>query len=211
MINRTRAILFSLVAAASMSPMVFGGSQPEARIAGLYRESYALEAKQNYVGALARMHDIKQAAGPSYFVTIRMAWLSYLGGDFKTSASGYTEAIAAEPKAIEPKIGLTLPLLAARNWRDLERACRDVLSLDPQNVTARSRLAQAYYWGGNYPDAATTYRKLAADYPSDLDNKTGLGWALLRMGRSAEARQLFDAVLAVSPDNVYAKQGIAAQ
>jgi Flp pilus assembly protein TadD len=47
-----------------------------------------------------------------------------------------------------------------------------------------------------------------ADYPAELDHQTGLGWSLLKMGRSKEARQLFTAVLAVSPDNPNARQGM---
>jgi Flp pilus assembly protein TadD len=86
-----------------------------------------------------------------------------------------------------------------------------VLALDAGNAVARARLAHAPYSVGNYPDAATAYRKLVTEYPSNLDHKTGLGWALLRMGRRAEARQLFEAVLAVSPDNPNARQGLAAQ
>src|SRR5262249_13425163 len=155
------------------------------------------------------MRDIRQAAGPSYFSILRSAWLSYLAGEFKASAAGYAEAIALNPKAIEPKLGLTLPLLADRNWRDLDKACRDVLALDPRNTIAQSRLGLAQYWSGNYADAIATYRRLSADYPSDLDHQTGLGWALLKMGRTAEARQIFEAVLAVSPDNQNAKQGLA--
>lgn len=206
----TRACLVLALLAASLA-LVSAGRQSEPKTAGLYRESYALEARQDYAGALARMRDVRQAGNGSYFATLRTAWLSYLAGDYKASAAGYTEAIAAEPKAIEPKLGLTLPLLAGRSWPELERACRDVLTLDPRNAVARSRLAQAYYWAGNYPDAASTYRQLVADYPSDLDHKTGLGWALLRMGRTAEARRIFEGVLAVSPDNINAKQGLAAQ
>jgi Flp pilus assembly protein TadD len=111
---------------------------------------------------------------------------------------------------VEPKLGLTLPLLAQKRWRDLERACRDVLAVDAPNATARARLAHALYALGNYPDSAAAYRKLIADYPSVLDHQTGLGWALLRMGRRAEAHRLFQGVLAVSPDNANARAGLAA-
>lgn len=211
MMTPTRTILLAAAVAVAFAVASPAGGQQDAKVASLYRDSYALEAKQDYAGALVKMREIKQATGASYFVTMRLAWLSYLAGDFKESAAGYAEAAVAEPKAIEPKLGLTLPLLAARNWADLERACREVIAADPHNAIARARLGAAYYWSGNYPDAATTYRRLAADYPSDLDHKTGLGWALLKLGRAAEARQLFEAVLAVSPDNVNARQGLAAK
>lgn len=195
--------------------LLLGGAPParsgpaEDRTAALYRLSYQLEAKGDHAGALARMAEIRAAAGRSYFVVVRTAWLQYLKGDLAGSTTSYREAVSLEPKAVEPRLGLTLPLLALKRWRDLERACRDVLALDPNDPTARARLAHALYFVGNYPDAATVYRKLVADYPAVLDHQTGLAWTLLRMGRRAEAHRLFNAVLAVSPDNLNAKAGLA--
>ena len=174
----------------------------------LYRKSYRAEASGRQEEALATMVTIRAKAGDSYFVHVRMGWVAYLAGRHGESEQAYRRAIAADPKAIEPKLGLTLPLLATKKWRALERACRDVLAVDPKNNNARARLAHAHYSSGNYPDAATVYRGLVADYPAELDHQTGLGWSLLKMGRSKEARQLFTLVLAVSPDNPNARQGM---
>jgi Flp pilus assembly protein TadD len=204
---RQCCMLLLLAALAAPRPAT---AAPDERVAVLYRESYQLEAKGDAAGALGKMNEIRAATGATYFVVVRTAWLQHLAGSFVPAVASYREAARLEPKAVEPKLGLTLPLLAQKRWRELERACRDVLALDGGNALARARLAHAHYSAGNYPDAATTYRKLVAEYPSNLDHKTGLGWALLRMGRRAEARQLFEAALAVSPDNPNAKQGLAA-
>jgi tetratricopeptide (TPR) repeat protein len=200
--------LVALAAALLATPRV-AAAQANERVAALYRASYRLEASRDPRGALAKMREIRTLAGASYFVAVRTAWLQYLVGDFGGAAASYREAQGRAPKAIEPRLGLTLPLLAQHRWRDLERACREVLALDPHNATARARLAHALYSVGNYPDAAGVYRKLVAEYPSVLDHQTGLGWALLRMGRRAEAQRHFTAVLAVSPDNANARAGMA--
>ena len=154
------------------------------------------------------MQAIRSRAGGSYFVNARLGWVAYLAGSYRDSEAAYRRAIRTYPKAVEPRLGLTLPLLAAEKWRTLQRACRDVLKLDPKNNLARARLAQAYYALRNYPDAATQYRKLIADYPGELDHRTGLGWALAKMGRAKAAKQVFRAVLAVSPDNPSARAGM---
>lgn len=197
----------ALVLAAGVFPIVTH-AQGDSKLSSLYRESYVLEAKGDYAGASAKVRDARQASGNSYFAVVRLAWLQYLAGDYAASASAYGEAVAIDPKAIEPKIGLTLPLLAAKRWKDLDRACRDVLIADPQNASARSRLAQALYWTSNYADSSAAYQKLTAEYPSNLDYKTGLAWALLKQGRTGDARQIFQAVLIVSPDNASAKEGL---
>jgi tetratricopeptide (TPR) repeat protein len=180
----------------------------DSKMAVLYRESYVLEAKRDYVGALAKVRDARAAGGNSYFSAIRAGWLAYLQGDFRASIASYSEAVSTEPKAIEAKLGLTLPLLAQRNWRELERACVAALASDPRNATALARLGVAQYNGGNFAAAESTYRRLMEDYPSEMDYRTGLGWALLKQGKNGDARPIFESVLAVSPDNVNAKAGL---
>ncbi len=184
-------------------------SDTAADVADLYRQSYRLEAQGKSAQAADTMKKVSARAGASYFVDARSAWLEYLAGRYADSERAYRKAVADKPQAIEPKLGLTLPLLAQHKWRELELACRDVLKLDPKNAVARARLAHAYYSRGNYPDSATIYRGLVADYPADLDHQTGLGWALARMGRGRDAKVIFAAVLAVSPDNPNARQGMA--
>lgn len=172
-----------------------------------YRASYQLEAKGDYAGALAKMNALQAAGDKSYFVLLRTAWLRYLGGDLPGATSGYRAAIATKPKAVEPKVGLTLVLFAAQDWKVLEAACRDALNVAPTDPTLRARLAAAHYNLGRYPDAASLYRKLIDEYPAVLDYQTGYAWALHRMGKRKEAKAAFHAVLAVSPDNANAQQG----
>ncbi|HEY5284770.1 MAG TPA: tetratricopeptide repeat protein, partial [Polyangia bacterium] len=89
-------------------------------------------------------------------------------------------------------------------------ACRAALVSLPADPGLRARLASAQYNLGRFPDAAVLYRKLIDDYPAMLDYQTGYGWALQRMGKRKEAEAIFRAVLAVSPDNVNAQQGLTA-
>ena len=174
-----------------------------------HRASYQLEAKGDYAGALAKMNVLRAAGDNSYFVILRTAWLRYLAGDFVGAETEYRAAMAARPQAVEPKVGLTLALHAAGDWKALVVACQAALADDPKHATLRARLASAQYNLKRYPDAASLYRKLVDEYPGVLDYQTGYGWALQRMGKHREAHAIFQAVLAVSPDNVNAKLGIA--
>jgi tetratricopeptide (TPR) repeat protein len=174
-----------------------------------HRASYQLEAKGDYVGALAKMNALRSAGDNSYFVILRTAWLRYLAGDFAGAETGYRAAMVAKPKAVEPKVGLTLVLYTAGDWKALVVACQAALADNPKDATLRARLASAQYNLNRYPDAASLYRKLIDEYPGVLDYQTGYGWALQRMGKGREARAVFQAVLAVSPDNANAKQGLA--
>jgi tetratricopeptide (TPR) repeat protein len=182
----------------------FGAEVPE-----LYRASYQAEARGDYVGALGKLREIRKSAGASYFAALRTGWLAYLASDLSTAEANYRDAIAAKPKAIEAKIGLTLVLFVAQKWRPLEVACKQVLAENDKNPTVRARLAAAYYNLGNFPDAAAGYRRLVEEYPAELDYQTGFGWALLRLGKIEEAQKVFRLVLSVSPDNPSARDGLA--
>ena len=182
-----------------------------AEVPDLYRASYQAEARGDYAGALGKLREIRKSAGASYFASLRTSWLAYLASDLSTAEANYRDAIAAKPKAIEAKIGLTLVLFVAQKWRSLEAACKQVLADNDKNPTVRARLAAAYYNLGNFPDAAAGYRKLVEEYPAELDYQTGLGWALLRLGKIEEAQKVFGFVLSVSPDNSNARDGMAAK
>lgn len=180
-----------------------------ADVPDMYRQSYVMEAKGDYAGALGRMDEIRKRGGDAYFVALRTGWLNYLAANYEAAETHYRGAISAKPGAIEAKIGLTLVLYVAQRWKALETACKQVLAEDPKHPTVRARLAASYYNLGNYPDSAAVYRKLMDGFPAELDYQTGYGWALLRMGKRDEARKYFQAVLAVSPDNPNALQGMA--
>jgi tetratricopeptide (TPR) repeat protein len=206
--KRISNLSFLIVLGAGLlgTSVAFGAEVPD-----LYRASYQAEARGDYAGALGRLREIRKAAGVSYFASLRTGWLAYLASDLTTAEANYRDAIAAKPKAIEAKIGLTLVLFVAQKWRPLEAACKQVLAENDKNPTVRARLAAAYYNLGNFPDAAAGYRKLVEEYPGELDYQTGLGWALLRLGKREEAQKIFGFVLSVSPDNPNARDGMAAR
>jgi tetratricopeptide (TPR) repeat protein len=200
-----------LLAIGLLTAGLFGTSPARAENEDLYRLSYQQEARGEYSGALARMREVRKAAGASYFVSLRTGWLAYLTGDYATAEKNYREAMAAKPAAIEAKIGLTLILFVEQKWKDLETTGKQVLAEDSKNAVVRSRMAAGSYAAGNYADAAAIYRKLVEEYPGDLDYQTGYAWALQRIGKREDARKLFQAVLAVSPDNLNANQGLSAK
>lgn len=204
-----RSVWISLAAALLVGSVSLPTSAGPAEVAGYYRESYRLEYAGKPLEALQQMAKVRADAGPGYFLAARTGWLAYLAGKLPEAVAAYQEAIRLAPNAIEPKIGLTLPLLAGAKWRELELACREILKLDGAHAVARARLAAAFYGVGNYPDAAVVYRRLAEEYPAELDHKTGLGWALAKLGRVKDAKEIFAAVLAVSPDNPNALEGMA--
>ena len=97
-----------------------------------------------------------------------------------------------------------------RGARDHAIARAGALRLDPGNYLATLRLAYACYSLGQHPEALALYRRLSEQYPSDVEVRAGLGWALVKLGKSGDAQAAFREVLELSPRHASAKEGLLA-
>jgi tetratricopeptide (TPR) repeat protein len=203
-----------LTLSAILSVAILGGSSlaaaPALASGDAYRRSYTLEAKRKYTAALRALASASGQSKRSYFHKLRLGWLSYLAGKHQQSTAAYKEAARLQPKALEPLLGLMLPQMALRAWLDASRTAKTALFRDEDNYTALSRLALCEYYLGRYASSAKRYRRALKLYPANLTMRVGLGWALLKERKRAAAKRVFGQVLAWSPDNSSAKQGLAA-
>jgi tetratricopeptide (TPR) repeat protein len=177
-------------------------------VADLYEESYALETKGDYAGSLNKVLQILRADTRDYTANLRAGWLSYLQLDYNTALAYYKRAAGQSPDAVEPLLGLTLPLMAAKQWGEAEKAANAVIQRDSNNYLANSRLAYILFCLGKYGEARTRYEEVLRLYPSDLDMKLGLAWTYVRLGNKKKASEYFHAVLRVQKTNVNALSGI---
>ena len=68
-------------------------------------------------------------------------------------------------------------------------------------------MAFAKFSTQHFPEAEQLYRRLVQLYPSDIELRSSLAWATLRMGKLKEAAALFAEVLDVKADHVSATAG----
>ena len=86
------------------------------KIPEYFETSFNHESRGNYVGALNSVLRILRIDHRNYTAMLRAGWLAYLKGDYKNSIDYYRKAVLLEPKAVEPKLGLMLPLMASKEW-----------------------------------------------------------------------------------------------
>jgi tetratricopeptide (TPR) repeat protein len=176
---------------------------------GHFQASYDQEAIGHYQEALNALDELSAKEG-SYVAQLRKGWLHYRLGMNGPAVEAYNKAIVLAPRAVEPRLGVLLPLLAGKQWQTAEKHARELLKLDPQNYFGTLRLAFALYNQNKLVESQRLYEKLVDAYPSDTDARSGLGWALLKQGRTAEAAAVFRALLDFAPKNALGQQGIAA-
>ena len=195
---RITVLFFALPVLAHAQPP---GAEP-------FRRSYAAEAAGDYATALTALDGVGRCDS-DYVCALRRGWLLYLAGRHPEAAAAYQRAIQLEGEATEPRLGLMLPLLAQRRWREAEQQARAILALVPSESTARGRLAYIHYSQGRFDLAEGEYRRLVQESPANVDLRAGLAWSLLKQRRFVDARAQLERILACAPDHASAKQGLA--
>jgi len=176
----------------------------------IFQDSYDQEAMGHNQEALAALDKLSSEKNGSYIALLRKGWLQYRLGNNTPALEAYSRAIALAPKAVEPRVGILLPLLAEKQWAATEKHARDVLKIAPGNYLATLRLAFSLYNQNKFAESQNLYQKLVEAYPGDTEARSGLGWALLKLRKTKDAAAVFKALLDFAPKNILAQQGLAA-
>jgi tetratricopeptide (TPR) repeat protein len=172
-----------------------------------FETSYEMALNNKYDEAIAPLLKLYPKNPSDYVVNLRLGYLYYLKGDFKTSVNYYEKAVRIKPKAMEPYLGLLLPLMARKDYKGAVKWGQAGLKIDPFNYTALSNVAYAYYLSRDTKNASLYYLRLTELYPSDITMRVGLAWAYLKEGDKIKARKEFIQVLNLSPNDEWANTG----
>jgi serine/threonine-protein kinase len=126
---------------------------------------------------------------------------------FDSAAIGYRRAVTEDSTFALAHYRLSIALGLGNQWAPAAVAAERALSLAGRLGERERRLVEAYgaFVRGAADDAERAYRAVLRDYPDDLEAQFLLGRTLVSFnparGRSiAEARPVFDAVLAADPE-----------
>lgn len=183
-----------------------------------FERSYALEALRHYGPAIRPLlrlyHNPKYKKLPTrYFVALRLGFLYYRNADYRNAIKYYTAAAALRPTAVEPRLGMMLPLTSwgRRNRNYFDRAIqigRQVLAVDKTNYFAITRLAYLHYLKREFKNAVQYYNWLVKMYPGNLQFRYWYAMSLLGAGNKAQAKRQFQWIVRVSPANQLALFGL---
>ncbi|MCC7164443.1 MAG: tetratricopeptide repeat protein [Anaerolineae bacterium] len=104
----------------------------------------------------------------------------------------YVELQESEPVSDNaPLFVQAQKLLGAHNYRDAEQAFLRALKTNPADATGQNDLGVVYYVENKLHDAESAFRRAMALDPFHLQARYNLGLVLDRLGRRAEAKEVF--------------------
>jgi tetratricopeptide (TPR) repeat protein len=171
-----------------------------------FAKSYAYEAKYQYDEAIQVLKDVY--SDKAYSINMRMGWLCYLDKNYASSINYYKKSIDLMPASAEALWAILSPQIASEKWADVEKTYLAILKLEPKNATAHYKLGVIYYYRKNYT-AAKKYFDVALNlYPLDYNNLLMSAWTNYFLGKTNEAKVLFNRVLLLYQGDASAIEGL---
>jgi len=172
-----------------------------------FEKSYFYE-KENQLGEAVKELTTYYSED-SYEINLRLGWLTYQKGDLSASEEYYSKALKIFPYSEEAKFGLILPKLANAKWGEVIELYNQILAISPNNTTANYRLGTIYYNQKKFGKSHSLFEKLVNLYPFDYKGLLMYAWSSLQIGKTKEAKILFNKVLLLSPKDKSALEGLS--
>jgi tetratricopeptide (TPR) repeat protein len=137
----------------------------------------------------------------------RLAVLSDMKGDFKSSDQLFTRALQLEPKNADFICDRGYSYYLQRRWSDAETAFHAAIKADPTHSRSHNNLGLVYARQGSLTNALEEFR-LAGCSASDCQSNLAL--VLAMDGQIQDARLAYSAALSANPQSKTASDGVRA-
>ncbi len=181
-------------------------AQNEKALQDAFSSSYTYEYSGDYTKAIEVVK--KLYSDKSYEINLRLGWLTYMSGLFTESQSYYQKAMSLMPLSLEAKLGYVYPASALGNWDQVITQYKEILKIDAKNTTVNYRLGLIYYGKKEYSTAYKYFETVVNLYPFDYNNTLYFAWTNYFMGKTREAKVLFNKVLLIQPNDTSALEGL---
>ncbi len=175
---------------------------------GAWQKSYRLEAATRYAEAFTALDGVEERADAGFALS-RRGWLAYLQGKNQEAYAFYKHALERNPKSLDARLGITLPLLARQRWREVAMYARQVIAESAWDYTAHVRLLAALEGQRDWRAMAKHAERLVERYPSDATAWVYLARANAWLGDVREARKAYGQVLDRYPSHLEAGRYLA--
>jgi tetratricopeptide (TPR) repeat protein len=157
--------------------------------ASLYKEALVHYRAGRPREALAVIRSGREAGVADAALRTLAGWCHLRLAALDDADAEFRAALASEPRAVEPRVGLGYVLLRRGRPRDAEERFAEALGSDPRNADALKGLGLALRDRGRHAEAADRFRAVLAIDPGDAEAKRFLDQALAAGGGQPESRR----------------------
>ena len=168
-----------------------------------WQESYRLEALYQYDAALNALNAV---SADNELMLLRRGWLHYLKGSHSKSIDFYNKAINKNGKSLDARLGIALPLMAQKRWREAASNLKTVLKVAPWNYHAHVRLMATEQALKQWSILEKHALSVIERYPTDVDSLVFLARAHRKLDNDKAAVEAYQKVLELVPTNLEARQ-----
>lgn len=173
-----------------------------------FNESIKHETNGNLDKAIESLKAIYSSNKDNYLINFRLGWLYYQKKDYSKSKEYYSQAVSLNPKSIEAKLSLSLPLSVNNEWEKIKELYLDILKINAMDYTANLRLGQIYLQNSDYNNAKKHLETAYNSYPSYYEPNLSLGWAYYYLGIKDKAKTLLTQALMLNEGDQLAEEGL---
>ena len=173
-----------------------------------FNSSINYEKENNYKQAIDALTSSYEVNKDDYLFNLRLGWLYYINKNYSGSVKYYGIAKNLKPSAIEPLLGLTLPLAAQEKWNEVKSQYEIILQKDKNNYTANLRLGQIYLNNKDYQNAKKYLETAYNFFPGEYDPNLSLGWTYYYLGDKVKSKNLLTNALMLNPGDELAAEGL---
>ncbi len=163
----------------------------------LWKQSILLEKQGKYKLSADKIKPKVNANNE--FAILRVAYLTYMQGKNTESISYYENAININSNSIDAKLGIMLPLMAQKRWRQVKSFAHQILRFSHWNYTAHTRLMLAEEGLQMWESLEKHASQLVRVYPSDANALVYLARARAWQGNKTAAKTAYQQVLSRIP------------
>jgi tetratricopeptide (TPR) repeat protein len=178
----------------------------EEAIIRAFSEAYGHEAAGQYqqaIEALKKVYDPK-----SYELNVHLGWLHFSIGSHNESIKYYQKCLDIHPLSIEARMAYVEPAAQLGNWDQVLAQYAKILEVDPMHSVANYRTGLIYYNRADYKTAEKYFEKVINLYPFDYHALLYQAWTKYQLGKTSDAKILFQRVRMYSPEDASAKEGL---
>jgi Flp pilus assembly protein TadD len=136
-----------------------------------------------------------------------IAYLDQL--QYADAIGAFTEVVKLRPDYVDGYTNVGLTNIAWEKYGSARASLVRALALSPENARALYYMALVEREAGHYNEEIADLQKVVAQYPQSRDARRQLGVSYYHMERSEEAKEQFEALQAIDPDDPAAHYNLA--